>query len=134
MSDEIISGLRNALERGESLDKAAQSFLNAGYNPNEVKESVNAISQGATNITLQATSHSFPNPISNQVSTQNPPLVPQSSAEPIQVQLDKTQKPKKKHTALIIVLVVILLALAGVLVSLVLLGNQILAAMQGFLK
>ena len=37
MQNEIAAGLRNALERGSSLEKAMQTFVNAGYNPQEVK-------------------------------------------------------------------------------------------------
>jgi len=130
MSDEIISGLRNALERGESLDKAAQSFLNAGYNPNEVKESVTAITQGATDITIQPVQHTSTQKESNQTFPKNfIQGAPQAPAETILI-----QKPKKKHRVLITVLVVVLLILGAVLVSLAVLGNQILAALSGFLK
>jgi len=34
---EIIGGLKNALERGENLAKAKQSFINAGYKPEDVE-------------------------------------------------------------------------------------------------
>jgi hypothetical protein len=130
MSDEIISGLRNALERGESLDKAARSFLNAGYNPSEVKESVNAITQGVTDIVIQpAQQHTTPfqGLPQNQVNGVLSNPAPQANNLLI-------QKPKKKHTVLIITLVSILLILGGVLVSIVLLGEKILSAMSGFLK
>ena len=32
----LVGGLKNALERGETLEKAKQSFINAGYKPEEV--------------------------------------------------------------------------------------------------
>jgi hypothetical protein len=38
MKDELIAGLKNALERKQSLDQAMQSFINAGYNEAEVRE------------------------------------------------------------------------------------------------
>jgi hypothetical protein len=44
--DEIISGLQNAVARGQTLDQAAQSFKNAGYNPREVDEAKNSLSGG----------------------------------------------------------------------------------------
>src|SRR3989344_7866158 len=53
MSEEITAGLRNAIERGESLQKAMQSFINAGYNPADVKRSAEALNQGATSIINQ---------------------------------------------------------------------------------
>ena len=50
MRDEIWAGLKNAIERGASLDQAVESFISAGYNPAEVKEAANSIGQGAANI------------------------------------------------------------------------------------
>lgn len=46
MNDEILSGLKNARERGFSLEESVQSFLNAGYNPAEVKEAASFLSKG----------------------------------------------------------------------------------------
>ncbi|HLF53884.1 MAG TPA: hypothetical protein VI544_01780, partial [Candidatus Nanoarchaeia archaeon] len=46
MNEEILSGLKGATERGFNLDESAQSFINAGYNPSEVKEAVSFISRG----------------------------------------------------------------------------------------
>ena len=48
--EEIIGGLKNALERGDSLEKAVQSFVNSGYNPQEVRTAANDLSHGATAI------------------------------------------------------------------------------------
>jgi len=126
MSDEIISGLRNALERGESLDKAAQTFLNAGYNPSDVRESVNVISTGATNITPQVISHPSQLKIFPTASPQSTPTAPSASPQIL--------KPKKKHLALIIILVLVLLLLVGGLIALMLFGESILNAMTGALK
>ncbi len=52
MKDEIEAGLQNAMERGESLEQAKQSFINAGYNPQEVAEAGNRMSSygGASSI------------------------------------------------------------------------------------
>jgi len=50
MKDEIIAGLKNAVDRGESLEKAVQTFISAGYNPVEVKEAAKNIGRGATNM------------------------------------------------------------------------------------
>jgi len=38
MREDIVAGLKNAFERGESMEKAVQAFINAGYNKNEVEE------------------------------------------------------------------------------------------------
>ena len=53
-AQELVGGLRNAFERGESFAKAKQSFINAGYKPSEVmiaaqemRKSISSISQSA---------------------------------------------------------------------------------------
>ena len=46
MNEEILSGLKIALERGFQLDESVQSFINAGYNASEVKESASFLSKG----------------------------------------------------------------------------------------
>ncbi len=50
MRDEIWAGLKNAIERGQTLEQAIQSFINAGYNAAEVREAATAIGEGASNI------------------------------------------------------------------------------------
>jgi len=46
-SEEIITGLRNAITHGESLQNAMQVMINSGYNPAEVKEASRFIGAGA---------------------------------------------------------------------------------------
>ena len=36
--DDIVGGLKNAIERGSGLEKAKATFVNAGYNADEVDE------------------------------------------------------------------------------------------------
>ncbi|MFH1307373.1 MAG: hypothetical protein ABIH72_00800 [archaeon] len=40
---EIVEGLKNAIERGYSLDLAKQSFINSGYARQEVEEAASAL-------------------------------------------------------------------------------------------
>ena len=44
--EEIIAGLKNAVENGSSLEQAKASFLNSGYNPKEVEQAAREISAG----------------------------------------------------------------------------------------
>ncbi len=46
MNEEILAGIKNARERGFSIEEAARSFINAGYNPSEVKEVATFLSRG----------------------------------------------------------------------------------------
>ena len=74
MKDEIQSGIRNAIERGSTLEEAIQSFISAGYNPVEVKEAASSISPGINPIIQQNKS-----PASNSA-VQNMNNKPQSTS------------------------------------------------------
>lgn len=43
MREDIVGGLKNAIAKGEPLEKAMRSFVNAGYDPIKVKQSAIAI-------------------------------------------------------------------------------------------
>jgi len=51
--EEIIGGLKNALERGESLDSAKITFINAGYKKEDVEEAAKQIDANATRKALK---------------------------------------------------------------------------------
>jgi hypothetical protein len=46
LNEEIITGLRNAVENGESLQEAMQIMINTGYSPREVQEASKFIGGG----------------------------------------------------------------------------------------
>ncbi len=43
VNEEILSGLKNALERGESLKKAMMTFFNSGYKKEEISEAAKVL-------------------------------------------------------------------------------------------
>jgi hypothetical protein len=46
MNEEILAGLKNAKNHNFTLEQASQSFINAGYNPVEVKEAADFVLRG----------------------------------------------------------------------------------------
>lgn len=70
---EIVGGLKNALDRGENLAKAKQSFLNAGYKPEEVEAAVQKMPAMTSQVSKQVTAPS---------ETEIPPAQPQQAAQP----------------------------------------------------
>lgn len=50
---DILAGLRNAVERGYSLEKAKQSFISSGYSREEVDEASQFVHSGSLNYTQQ---------------------------------------------------------------------------------
>jgi hypothetical protein len=45
MDEEILGGLKSALERGESLQKAMMTFFNAGYKREEIEEAARSLTK-----------------------------------------------------------------------------------------
>jgi len=48
MNEEIVGGLKSAIDRGESLKKAMMTFYNAGYKKEQIEEAAQFLSQNPT--------------------------------------------------------------------------------------
>ena len=46
VKEEIITGIKNGMARGESLQQAIQTLIGAGYNPEEVNDAANNMNAG----------------------------------------------------------------------------------------
>lgn len=75
MNEEIYLGLKNALDRGEDLETAASSYMNAGYNPTEVREAQDALSTPAVRFNTPSSSEK---PQDNKKVEINEPPKPES--------------------------------------------------------
>lgn len=86
---EIIAGIKNAIERGCSLDLAIQSFINAGYNKQDVQDSARALG----GVILQPNEPIFqvPQPQQPQPQVQQP----QQSPQQFQPQQPKQSQPQQ---------------------------------------
>jgi len=130
MREDIVAGIKNALDRGVPLERAVQSFLNAGYNPIEVRQAAESLTEGATSITNQNFSQpKLPDinkslkPVPNALSVPNSPIVNTLPKKLIDIrQMPSTRNNRK--TMLIAVLVFVLLLLIGGLVYMILYGQD----------
>ena len=101
MRDEIQSGIRNAIERGSTLEEAIQSFISAGYNPVEVKEAASSMDLRANLIIQQnkipASNSAIQNINSKQPSPSSMNLFTLSNPPPFGQQTQATkQKPEEQ--------------------------------------
>lgn len=112
---EISGGIKNALERGESLAKAKQSFLNAGYNKEEVELSIQKIPVANRQLAkpLIEKTQASSKPATPIITTPKPPATPPQSPATPQVQLP--QASSKKLIIILSVIGVIILIVATVL-------------------
>lgn len=101
---EIIAGLRQAIERGYSLELAIQSFINSGYNRQDVLDSARNINQTVisrmpisplpeiqppkkpTQPQQQAVPQQKPTQLQPQIPTQLKPVQLSPQPKPIQIQ------------------------------------------------
>jgi hypothetical protein len=90
MREDIYGGLKNAMERGATLDEAVSSFINSGYPSGEVHEAAGALNAGAT-YNIRPSSQTQQRP-SSQVQQQ--PLPPQQQQRPQQLPPSQPQQVK----------------------------------------
>jgi len=57
MKEEILAGIKVAIENGSSSDSAKQSFINAGYNPQEVNAAAEMLASGISDILYPSDEH-----------------------------------------------------------------------------
>ena len=115
MKEEIIGGLKNALERGAPLEKAINSFIAAGYNPDEVRAAATELNNlGVTSVLNPK--NSFPAKLSNPLSNNEVPSpnsqqqgILQKSSYDEMIEDNKAKKGFKFKMFLIVFLILMLL-------------------------
>lgn len=144
---EIIDGLKNAIDRGYSLEIAVSSFINAGYNQQDVLDSAKFLGGSVLSLepkpqetrqnNQQASQQTIP-----QASQQPPEISPKEKTFPQNLEQAKAaqqqrqqstninvtiqnhpQVQKKRGWGLVIFLVILLLLLLGVLLSVIFAGD-----------
>lgn len=123
--EELLGGFRNALERGESLKSAGQTFLNAGYSANEVNEAIRMIFPYVLKAQdNRVPSNSIPalksklvseiSPKKNlQVPKTNPPNLQNNLKGKLKQLPQMPSQEKKSHIWIYIIIAIIVLAVAG---------------------
>ncbi len=130
--EEIAGGLKNAVERGQDLEKAMRSFANAGYNIDEINIAAQRLSgirpmvepgqpAETTETTSQAIVQSVPQEAQPAVGAQPTTVQPVTEQAPTTQSLptSPTPTPKKSSKKLIIIMMILS---ALILVSAALLG------------
>ncbi len=121
MKEELVEGIRQAVSKGESMERAMTTFYNAGYTKEEIEEAA-AASQAP--VFVQQGQSVF----QRAPGQQTRPLIPQQP-QVIQRVSAYGQKPSgppsKKGLAITIILVVVLLLLLGILAAVILFKEEI---------
>ena len=122
-SSEIIGGIKNGLEKGQSIAAVKQSFINAGYSPTEVNSAEQKMGVTSFQQVRQAVPQQIKGqPINSKLKTtspsQNPKQLPQAKTKILQ---PGEKKPLSK-TLIISLIVGSALILIGAAVLGLLLG------------
>ena len=102
--EDIIGGLKNAFARGEKLENAIRSFINAGYSEKDVREAAKQFQEGAISLTSD---------------------LPQTKST-IQPVSFTTENPKRRRSKKIIIMVILLIFLVLILITTILFKEQII--------
>ena len=106
-NQEILGGLRAAINRGESLEKVMTSFYNAGYKKEEIEESAKFIQQEGAHFSVAQETKLMPiqlNPRS-KISSYG------------QEKFKKTNPVKKTAKGLIIAIIIVAIIFVGLLIT-----------------
>ncbi len=143
MNEEILGGLKSALERGESMNKAMMTFYNAGYKKEEIEEAARFLAQNQVAVQPQPSQTSLPKagliPKPGQIPVPVPAIPPQINQQVVsgygnqpskqpQVKQPVSEYGKKKSgdKVLITILIVVLVLLFGILGAIFLFKDQII--------
>ncbi len=130
-NDEIVAGLKNAIARGFSMESVVDSFINAGYNPVEVKAAAEFLTSSALSLN---SSSSRPYLSKTEVAPQSlPKFYPSSQQTQVQSPYYSQPQPKKSKLVLtiIIILIILLLFVVGGVLGAIFFGEKILAILFG---
>lgn len=104
VTEEVVTGLRNAVEHGESLQDAMQIMMNSGYSPIEVQEASKYVGGGAVHLQQSNSEGNLVMPsqksrISNMAFWRNKKLVQQPVQQPKinQIQQSPIQQPQTQQ-------------------------------------
>lgn len=121
VKEELVYGLKIAMQEGETLENAMNTFYNAGYLKDDIEEAAMAVEAPAFSPeTLKQLYNEKQVPKAKQLPTdlQNPPRVIQNVSI-------YEKKPSRTGTAVTIVLVALLLILLGILAAVILFKDQL---------
>jgi len=119
--EELVVALKNAIERGQSIQEAIASLISAGYNPIEVREA-----SGEVNLDVVQKMSKLSEEQTEQLNPSGFKPLPKTQS----VQSMQQEKPKKAKVWLIVLLSIIFLLLLG-LAGLMIFGNTLLKAITG---
>jgi len=133
VKEEIFEGLKVALAKGESLQRAMMSFFNAGYSKEEIEEAARYLQAPQTPSQPQSPQQAKPQtaqPVQQQPRQQTLPK-PQPLLQPPKQTVQKVSayEGKPKSTGVIVtgILIFFLILLFGVLVAVFLFKDELAA-------
>lgn len=118
--EELVEGIRQAISRGDSLEKAMMSFFNSGYAKHDIEEA--------------AAAAQYPGISSGISPTGSAPAVPGQVTPGVVQRVSAYGEPKANASSskiITILLIVTLIVLLGILASLMLFKDQIVSFFSG---
>ncbi len=132
VKEEIFEGLKVALSKGESLQRAMMSFFNAGYSKEEIEEAARYLQRSQTSSQPQSPQQTQPQktqPVQQQPRRTQPKVRPLQQPPKKTIQKVSAYEGKPKSTGVIVtgILIFFLILLLGVLVAVFLFKDELAA-------
>ncbi len=140
MREDIVGMLKNAIEHGGNPMRVAQSLINSGYAPADVKQALSYVAsiipqsqssiQGNPNSNITPSSINQNQPViqgtQNQPTYQSHSQVPSPPSSQFIIKPLPSTKHNPQGTGKLIIMIAVLLILIGSLISVVIFKNNIL--------
>lgn len=124
INDDLVAGLKLSLEKGESLKKAMNTFLNAGYKKEDIEDSANALERTKSEVQLPSPVISEQYPAKIKSLSLNPPkLTEQYSSSNSLQKISDYGKKKFKFKKFFIILIILFIVIIGFFFVIFLLNN-----------
>jgi hypothetical protein len=117
MRRDLYGALKNALEKGTPMERAIQSFVNAGYSDIEVREAANQLAPASVNI----------------VKTQTPKSINPQKQMFTPVSIERKKPKQNKPILMIIILSAVLVVLLTGLISTIIFREKLVEYITGLL-
>lgn len=125
--EEIVEGLRQAVSKGEPLEKAMASFYNSGYLKEDIEEAARVLQTPSLQPQFQSQFQQYFQP-QQKIPGQALPY-----SRVVQRVSDYGKKPGKSGAAIIIILFSLLLLLLGILAAVILFKEELSGLFSSFL-
>ncbi len=128
VKEEIVEGLKSALARGESLEKAMESFYNAGYEREEIEDAARSLQSDNEEKNQDIEDAEGPNNTPDNTDANTP--VPSQKVS----RYEYSEPWSTKRKIFLILVITLMIIIIGAIVGMFLFRDELMNYLNNFIK